>query len=47
MGKDAHLRIPMRTFQDRDEALAWLRAEAKNDPPPRPARPPSPPGTIR
>ncbi len=46
MGKDAHLAVPVRTFQDRDEAIAWLRTEAQADaaqpartsPPPRAAR---------
>ena len=31
MSKDGHLQVPVRTFQDRDEALAWLRAEAQAD----------------
>lgn len=39
MGKDAHLQVPVRTFQDRDEAIAWLRAEAQSDAPQPTSRP--------
>ncbi len=47
MSKDAHLAVPVRTFQDRDEAIAWLRAEAQADAAQRPARASPPPRTAR